>query len=56
MSRKFANFFRPTREVTAEARDVSLASVKRICAARKKIYTDTHSLPDSSHQGRLTNE
>ncbi|KAF0702536.1 general vesicular transport factor p115, partial [Aphis craccivora] len=32
---EFINFFRKTREVTAEACGVSVASVKRICAEGK---------------------
>jgi hypothetical protein len=37
---EFVNFFRKTREVTAEACGVSVASVKRICAEEKKLGDD----------------
>lgn len=41
---ELSNFFRQTREVTAEACGVSLASVKRICAEGKKLALNKNDL------------
>ncbi|XP_050059675.1 uncharacterized protein LOC126550967 [Aphis gossypii] len=51
---EFAHFFRKTREVTAEACGVSVASVKRICVEGKKIEQDDKPITTSFKSPRKT--
>lgn len=56
---KHSNFYRQTREITAEACDVSLVCIKRVCAVGKKLSVGENRLDAdllySSFRGKVIN-